>query len=420
MATSLVVRLTGSYNRGQISFLGVLKILLRALGDALLLVVVSILCLVSLSPRGMDYQSFFFSLGTSVMIQDVYPNGGNLHYVRDLMAQVSDWTLCQEFELRCGANDDEATWDPSTIPLVSKVLLHQIDERRVPLRIYYPYYDKKKVEGGLPSLLWLHGGGFVLGSAEADDYKSSLLANQTGFAVVSVDYSLAPESPFPGPVDDVHKALNWLLYSEEARDAFGLRSDQVFIGGESAGGTLAAAAVAMKEDHPPSERERVYPKGLLLIYPPLDQNFTNPSYHEHMHVNGALTGDQMIHFWRLYQGEDAKDGDCNGGDHHLCPILTPSHLLDSAHWPRTWIHLAKYDVLYHEGLAYAERLRSHDIPVEVYEYSTTIHGFFFSNLFPSHEMALNLATSQMLDVLHGKTRDRDFITKIPITAEDFD
>ena len=123
----------------------------------------------------------------------------------------------------------------------------------------------------------------------------------------------------------------------------------------------------------------------------------------------------MIHFGDCIK--DVKD-DCNGGDHRLCPILTPSHLLDSAHWPRTWIHLAKYDVLYHEGLAYAERL-SHDIPVEVYEYSTTIHGFFFSNLFPSHQMA-QFCYPHMLDVLHGETRDRDFITKIPITAEDFD
>ena len=158
--------------------------------------------------------------------------------------------------------------------------------------------------------------------------------------MVSVDYGLAPESPFPGPVDDVHEALNWLLYSEEARDAFDLRSDQVFIGGESAGGTLAAAAVAMKEDHAPSERESRSegPPHLSTIRSKLHES----DYQEHMHVNGALTGDQMIHFWRLYQGKTLRTTAMAATTVSVnLNFKSPARQCTLA----KQIHLAKYDVL---------------------------------------------------------------------------
>ena len=235
------------YNRGKLSFLRVLMVFLRSLGDSLFLIMCSVLCLLYLSPKEMDYPSFLFSLGVSVVIQDVFPNGNNLHTVRNLMIGAASMSLCQEFNLRCDFNSggEEKEWDPNLIPLVSNVTDHYIDGR-IPIRIYYPHMPQGRDEGGVPSLLWLHGGGFVLGSAEADDFKASLLVNRTKIAVVSVDYSLAPETRFPGAVIDAFDALNWLLYSEEAK-RFNLRSDQVFIGGESAGGTLAAAAVAMAE-----------------------------------------------------------------------------------------------------------------------------------------------------------------------------
>ena len=384
----------------------------------------------------MDWPSFLFSTASSILIRDVFPNRNltNLHEVRDFLEGLASSTICQEFKdlakLRCPSNgnknskterdvmEEAVEWHPNLLPLVSKVVDHTISNR-LSIRIYYPYIEENVMKKeGIASLLWLHGGGFVLGSVDADDRKAAILANQTEVvAVVSVAYSLAPESPHPAAVNDAYEALNWLLYSSEAFSKFHLRADRVFIGGESAGGTLAAATVAMKEeiDIGKKPEEKIALKGMLLIYPPLAMNFTTDSYFEHANVNKALSATQMEWFWDLYDGYDSSsigNNDrssshyCNNFDYKLCPMLTPSHVLQgNRHWPLTWVHLAKYDVLYSEGKAYADRLLSFGHNVQVFEYSHTVHGFFFENIFPESKGAIQVAVSSILDALRQEEED---------------
>ena len=170
---------------------------------------------------------------------------------------------------------------------------------------------------------------------------------------------------------------------------------------------------------------------MLLIYPPLDRNYTTESYVKFANVNGALSARQMKWFWDLYVNEEGYSGQsnsdiitatptqhplpsppsryCNDFDYKLCPLLTPSHVLQgNSFWPPTWLHLAKYDVLYSEGKAYADRLMSYGQQVEVLEYKQSVHGFFFENIFPDSNGAIRLAASQIVRVLReGKGKEQE-------------
>ena len=223
----------------------------------------------------------------------------------------------------------------------------------IPARIYTP-------EGGgpFPVLVYFHGGGWVVGNIQSHDPTCRALANAAGCIVVSVDYRLAPEHKFPTAAEDAYAATRWV--AENAR-AIGGDPERIAVGGDSAGGNLAAAVCLMARDR--GGPALVYQ---LLIYPVTDYNFTTASYRE----NGEgylLTTKDMVWFWRHYL-RDERDGG------H--PYASPLRAEDLSRLPPALVITAEYDPLRDEGEAYAERLRAAGVPAVCSRYDGVFHGFF--------------------------------------------
>jgi acetyl esterase len=224
----------------------------------------------------------------------------------------------------------------------------------VPVRIYRPTDDA----GPQPVLVWFHGGGWVLGSIEGSDLTSRNLAAQAGVVVVSVGYRLAPEHPYPSGLDDCYAALVWVTAT--AGD-LGIDPARVAVGGDSAGGNLAAVvAIAARDRGGPAVRFQ------LLVYPITDALMSYPSVRD----NGQgymLTDDSMKWFVELYLGEhgDPKD-----------PLVSPIYADDLSGLPPALVITAEYDPLRDEGEAYGTRLQQGRVAAKVSRYDGMIHGFF--------------------------------------------
>ena len=240
-------------------------------------------------------------------------------------------------------------------PEVTKVEDREIPgpDSQVPVRIYTP-----EGSGPFPVLVWFHGGGWVLGDLDNSDGVSRHLTVTAGVVVVSVDYRLAPETKFPGPAEDCYYATKWV-----SENAASLNADpnRIAVGGDSAGGNLAAAVSLMARDRGgPSVGFQ------LLVYPVTDRNFSTISYRE----NGedySLTRDGMIWFWDHYL---AKDSDADN------PYASPLRAQRLKDLPPALVITAEYDPLRDEGEAYAHRLRNAGIPANSSRYDGMIHGFF--------------------------------------------
>lgn len=223
----------------------------------------------------------------------------------------------------------------------------------IPVRIYRP-----AAAGPLPVLVYYHGGGWVVGDLEYQDAACRFLANHVPCAVVSVDYRMAPEHKFPAPLEDCYAATKWVA---ENATAIGADASRIAIGGDSAGGNLAAAVALMA-------RDRGGP-GLahqLLVYPVTDFNLETGSYLANAE-GYMLTRESMRWFWNHYLStpEDGAD-----------PLASPLRAEDLRGLPPATVFTAEFDPLRDEGEAYGERLRQAGVPVEVTRYDGLIHGFF--------------------------------------------
>jgi acetyl esterase len=225
----------------------------------------------------------------------------------------------------------------------------------IPVRIYKP--------GGrqpLPGLVFFHGGGWARGSLQTHDRLCRALANGAGCIVVSVDYRMAPEHTFPAAFDDSLAATRWV--GEHAAE-LGIAPDRLAVGGDSAGGNLAAAvALAIRDEGGPRLVHQ------LLIYPVTDHNFDTPSYVENAE-GFMLTREAMRFYWRLYLGTEAKADDDRA---------SPLRARDFSNLPPALVITAEFDPLRDEGRAYADRLRAAGNRVVYREYSGMVHGFMTS------------------------------------------
>jgi acetyl esterase len=224
----------------------------------------------------------------------------------------------------------------------------------VPVRIYRP----TDASSPQPAVVWFHGGGWVLGSIDVADNTCRALAKKSGAVVISIDYRLAPEHPFPAGADDCYAGLEWA--AAEAGD-LGVDAERLAVGGDSAGGNLAAVvALTARERHGPALRFQ------LLVYPVVDALMSYPSVRE----NGEgymLTGDAMKWFVELYldQHGDPKD-----------PRVSPIYASDLSDLPPALVITAEFDPLRDEGEAYAELLRQAGVAATTSRYDGMIHGFF--------------------------------------------
>jgi len=225
----------------------------------------------------------------------------------------------------------------------------------VPVRAYRPAGAGR--EEILPALVYLHGGGWVIGDLDTHDVVCRALANGARCAVFSVEYRKAPETPFPAAVEDCFSALQFI--SENSKKLKVNRS-KIAVGGDSAGGNLAAVLALMARDAggPAISFQ-------LLIYPATDQRLGHPS----IEGNGEgylLTKKVMIYFRGHYlpRGQDWLDW-------RASPLLAKSH----AGLPPAFVITAGFDPLLDEGRAYSERLKKAGVATEYREYSDMVHGF---------------------------------------------
>jgi acetyl esterase len=205
-------------------------------------------------------------------------------------------------------------------------------------RTYTPLHGAR-VDG---LLVWLHGGGWILGDIEGFDRVCRSLANAGGMQVVSVDYRLAPECLFPAAVEDADAAVAWALE----------RGGPVVIGGDSAGGNLAAVAAL-------HHREALAAQ--TLVYPALDPTMCGESFAE---APPMLSRDEMAACWQTYRGE------CPDDDPDLSPLRA-----DLAGAPPAYIAVAGHDVLRSDGEAYAAALEAAGVAVDLVNYEDMTHGF---------------------------------------------
>ncbi len=216
------------------------------------------------------------------------------------------------------------------------------------LRLYRPPGAGPRV-----ALVYFHGGGWVVGSLDSHDPVCRAIASRTPCLVVSVDYRLAPESPFPAAVDDAWAATEWV-----ADRAGELGVDRIAAAGDSAGGTLAAV-VARRA------RDRSLPLALqILIYPVTDHDLDSPGYVRHgQGLN--LTRAKMEWYWDQYlAGAD-------GGQPDASPLRAP----DLRGVAPALVQTAEYDPLCHEGEEYGRLLEAAGVPVTLTRYEGQIHGF---------------------------------------------
>jgi acetyl esterase len=222
----------------------------------------------------------------------------------------------------------------------------------IPVRVYVP-----KGSEPLPVFVYYHGGGWVVGDVDTHEPLSTAIANAAGCIVVSVDYRLAPEHKFPAAVDDAYAAARWVA---ESAGLFGGDPKRLAVGGDSAGGNLAAVVALMARD-----REVFQPMLQVLIYPVTDHNFHTPSYLENAE-GYLLTREDMRWFWGHYLAHDED------GDH---PYASPLRAKSLSGVAPALVITAEYDPLRDEGEAYAARLRSAGVPVTLSRYEGMIHAF---------------------------------------------
>jgi acetyl esterase len=223
------------------------------------------------------------------------------------------------------------------------------DGAQIALRLYAPSHEK------LPVLLFFHGGGFVIGSIQTHDILCRELARLSGAAVISVDYRLSPEHPFPTAQNDAWDALLWL---REHAESLGLDGTQIAVGGDSAGGTLAAVCAHLA-------RDAGLPLALqLLIYPGTKGYELSPSRHQYA-KGYVLEEDHIRYFFNSVLPNKSAGG------WRFSPLNAPDH----SDLASLFLALAECDPLHDEGLEYADALRVAGVTVNLEIYRGVTHEF---------------------------------------------
>lgn len=209
-----------------------------------------------------------------------------------------------------------------------------------------------------PGILFIHGGGFNIGSVEQEDNAAAFLASQLGVVVVSVDYRLAPEHPHPAPVTDCYAALSWMA-TEATR--LGIDPARLAVYGHSAGGGLAANVALMARD-----RGSLRVAYQMLCYPMLDHRMSSPSI-------ASLSG---LGVWD--RGANAEAWKCLLGaspDRNSPAYAAAASASDVKGSPPTYVDVGDLDILLDEDVAYAQRLMQAGVEVELHVYPGAYHGF---------------------------------------------
>ena len=249
--------------------------------------------------------------------------------------------------------------DPPELRSVEDHKVPSPDGHIIPIRVYRP------IDGGdtPPVLVYFHGGGWVIGSIESHDAPCREIAARSGCAVVSVEYRLSPETTFPGPLDDCFAATQWVAANGAE---IGVDGHRLSVGGDSAGGNLAAAVtlLAKQRGGPPITSQ-------VLVYPATDHGYGTQSSIDNAE-GYMLTMDAMHWFTGHYLGGDLTKV--------VDPLASPLRAEDLSGLPPALVITAEFDPLRDEGEAYGRKLQEAGVATTIHRYDGQIHGFF--GLFP--------------------------------------
>ena len=249
----------------------------------------------------------------------------------------------------------------------------------VALRLHRP----KGAAGALPCLVWMHGGGLVMGVAAMDDPRFDVWCTRHNMMAVSVDYRLAPETPFPGPLDDCYAGLQYIV---DHADELGIDAGRIGVGGNSAGAGLAAALALMARD-----RSGPNISSQLLIYPMIDDRQITESSSWDVPIWPASSN---RFGWTSYLG-DAK------GTDGVSPYAAAARATDLSGLPPAIIVVGGLDGFVDEDIDFARRLNTAGVPVEFHLYPGAPHGY--DAIVPTSAPAMQLAldVSRWLDRHYG-------------------
>ncbi|MDQ2051295.1 alpha/beta hydrolase [Natronolimnohabitans sp. A-GB9] len=265
----------------------------------------------------------------------------------------------------CSAVEARQTFEQLQVGGEPAVELASVEDRTidgpngtVPIRIYEPGpVGDGDDAGDRPLVLYFHGGGWVIGSIDTHDDTCRTLAAESGYPVVSVDYRLAPEHPFPAGLEDCYAALEWAAETAPTLEA---DPDRLVVAGDSAGGNLAAATALLARDR--DGPEIAYQ---LLIYPNTGDVTETEAYEE----NGegyVLTADDIEWFREQYFERGIDEGNV---------YALPRRVADHSGLPPATVITAGFDPLRDDGAAYAEALEADGVPVVYRNYDDVVHGF---------------------------------------------
>jgi len=234
--------------------------------------------------------------------------------------------------------------------------------------------------GPRPVLVYFHGGGWVIGDLETHDATVRALAAASGVTIVSVDYRLAPEHPFPAAIDDCMVAVRWVAEPSTAAE-LAIDPSRMAVGGDSAGGNLAAVVAQQLRDTGPPLRFQ------LLVYPATDMHFSHSSIDEN--ADGYfLTKADMAWF----RGHYCCDEDWS--DPRISPLLATDEAVRGV--APALVITAEYDPLRDEGEAYVAKLQAAGVDAKASRYDAVIHGFFsMSDLVPEGKAAIDEAAEAL-------------------------
>lgn len=225
----------------------------------------------------------------------------------------------------------------------------------LPLRIYRPV----DADGDLPCVYWIHGGGMVIGGLDEEDPTCERLVDELDCVVASVGYRLAPEHPYPAPVDDCYAGLAWV--AENAAE-LGVDDSRIAVAGPSAGGGLAAATALRARDE--GEPDLCFQ---MLIYPMLDDRNVTESSKQVTDI-GIWDREMNIRAWELYLD------DLSGAD-ELPPYAAPGRVEDLSGLPPAFVDVGTHDAFRDETTTYVDRLAKGGVPTEFHLWPGAFHGY---------------------------------------------